>query len=234
MERTRLLIQIYDSEAREQLCRILRAWMALYCASMELTAQPAGPLQSPAVLFWDLDGGEPPPRWEPETPHALIVCSADPTAAIRSYPFHPTAFLPLPASMDQVEDAMKRCAPLWWNTLDRLEILSGRVRTPVPFCSVTQVEGTRKGCLVHSLLQTFSVREPLYGLESRLPPRNFVRCQRSFVVNLLHIQKLTRQSALLTNGAEISLGRLQKDAVWEAYRQFRLLREGKALGPTGA
>lgn len=229
MEQTRLMIQMHDPEERARLCQVLSAWMELYCAHMELVTEPSQPIQSPAILFWDLDDGVLPPRFPPESACALFVCSADPQAAIHSYPFHPNGFLQKPICMDQVEAALKRCIPLWWNALERLEILSGRVKTRIPFCNVTRVEGTRKGCLVHSSLQSFSVREPLYSLESRLPQRNFVRCQRSFVVNLFHIQKLSRQSALLSDGTEISLGRCQKDAVWEAYQQFRLLREGKPL-----
>lgn len=227
MEKTRLVIHMHDTEERSRLFQILSAWMELYCAPMELVTEPSLPIQPPVILFWDLDGGTLPPRFPPDSSHALFVCAADHQAAIHSYPFHPNGFLQKPICMDQVEAALKRCIPLWWNALERLELLSGRVRTRVPFCNVTRIEGTRKGCLVHSSLQTFSVREPLYSLESRLPQRIFVRCQRSFVVNLFHIQKLSRQSAFLSDGTEIPLGRCQKDTVWEAYQQFRLLREGQ-------
>ena len=108
MERTRLVIHMHDTEERSRLFQILSAWMELYCAPMELVPEPSLPIQPPVILFWDLDDGTLPPRFPPESSHALFVCSADPQAAIHSYPFHPNGFLQKPICMDQVEAALKR------------------------------------------------------------------------------------------------------------------------------
>lgn len=156
------------------------------------------------------------------------MCSSDAQAAIRSDLFHPNGFLQKPVSMEQLEKALRRCAPLWWGALERLELLSNRVRMQIPFCNLIRMEGTRKGCLVHTFIQDIAIREPMYSLESRLPQQIFIRCQRSYVVNLCHVRGISRRSVHLSDGTEIPLGRSQKEVVEEAYRRFCLLREGTA------
>lgn len=228
MERIQFIVQMQDLEERRRLCRLLRGWMELYSISLEVVAEPPYDYQRPSIVFWDLDYDVLPPQLFPRKEHALFVCSADPQAAIRSYPFHPNGFLQKPIRMEQLEKALRRCAPLWWNYLDRVEILSDRVRMQVPFCNLIQIEGKRKGCLVHTFIQDIAVREPLYSLESRLPNQIFIRCQRSFVVNLCHVRMISRRSVHLCDGTEIPLGRSQKDIVEEAYRRFRVIWEGEA------
>lgn len=228
MERIQFVVQMHDPVEQARLCRLLRAWRELYCASVELVEGPSDEAEGSSILFWDLDGGLPPPRFYPGKEQALFVCASDAQAAIRSYLFHPSGFLQKPVGMEQLEKALRRCAPLWWGALERLELLSNRVRMQIPFCNLIRMEGTRKGCLVHTFIQDIAIREPMYSLESRLPQQIFIRCQRSYVVNLCHVRGISRRSVHLSDGTEIPLGRSQKDAVEEAYRRFCLLREGTA------
>ena len=97
----------------------------------------------------------------------------------------------------------------------------------VPFKNVIWVEGTRRGCMVHTANQSVSAREPLYRLEERLPETVFTRCQRSFVVNLTHVREIAGNSLFLSDGTEISLGRGIKAGVLEAYQRYRSLRYGE-------
>ena len=75
-----------------------------------------------------------------------------------------------------------------------------------------------------TLADVYAAREPLYRLEQRLPQRVFIRCQRSFLVNLLHVREIAGSSLYLNDGTEISLGRGNKADVTQAYRQFCRLR----------
>ena len=43
------------------------------------------------------------------------------------------------------------------------------------------------------------------AIQSQLPSQ-FVRCHRSYIVNLSHVVKLTRTEILLTNGTKIDVG----------------------------
>lgn len=191
-----------------------------------ITAEAADIGPSPTIIFWDLDSPDPPPAL-PETNCALFLCSRDPQRAIDSYSFHPAGFLTKPVSVSKLWEAMLRCSRLWFSALLRLELLSDRMKIGVPLKNLVWLEGTRRGCLVHTSHLSISAREPLYQLEQRLPQAVFTRCQRSFVVNLAYVQEVTATSLFLTDGTELSLARSTKAEVLEAYRRFCRLRYGK-------
>lgn len=232
-----ILVHFQEVGEREALCARLRTWMELSCVAMEVrTLENLDPLDPPTIFFWDLDGREQPPAvpWSPDC--ALFLCSRDPRRAIDSYSFHPAGFLTKPVTMDKLWDAMLRCTRLWFANLLRLEVLSDRVKIGIPYQNLIWAEGTRRGCMLHTSHQSIASREPLYRLEQRLPPLVFVRCQRSFLVNLLHVREIAGSSLYLSDGTELSMGRGNKAGVAEAYRQFcRLryedgMREGGNLG----
>ena len=212
-------------EAGEELEHLLRAWLVLSCASAEVVRWDGtgGALGESDILFWDLDGEEVPPA---VGSGALFLCSADPRKAIDSYAHHPLGFLQKPVQMDALERALDRCIRLWWPCLERVALLCERVRMKLPLCQLLWVESGRRGCVLHSSMDSFFVREPLSELEQRMPKEVFVRCQRSYLVNLNHVGKVRGAQITMSDGTEIPLGRGSKGAFLEAWKHFHALRAG--------
>lgn len=226
-----IFVYFPDHTEREDLCTKLQIWRELSCVSTELVCTEAEEQPAPSsIVFWDLDASAPPP-WLLTQEYTLFLCSRDPQRAIDSYTFHPTDFLTKPISMDRLWSAMLRCSSLWFPDLLRLEIVSERVRVGIPYQNLVWAEGTRRGCMLHTTHQSIPSREPLYRLEQRLPERTFVRCQRSFLVNLLHVHQLTGSHLYLSDGTQVSLGRGNKAEVQERYRQFCLVRYERQAPP---
>ena len=223
-----ILVNFPDPSERAVLCNMLQVWMELSCASMDIVA--AETEEAPRthfVTFWDMDSLEPPsPSWHhPDC--ALFLCSRDPQRAIDSYSSHPTGFLLKPVSIEHLWSAMLRCSPLWFSALMRLEVSSDRAKVGIPFRDLLWVEGAHRGCLIHTSHQVIASRAPLYRLEQLLPRNIFTRCQRSFVINLIHVREAVENLLLLSNGTEIPIGRGNKAAVMDAYHRFCQLRYSK-------
>lgn len=212
-------------EAGEELEHLLRAWLVLSCASAEVLFWDgtASALGESDVLFWDLDREEAPPEVETG---ALFLCSVNPRKAIDSYVHHPLGFLQKPVQMNDLERAMDRCVGLWWPCLERVDLLCERVRMKLPLCQLLWVESGRRGCVLHSSMESLFVREPLSELEQRVPSEVFVRCQRSYLVNLNHVAKVGGTQITMSDGTEIPLGRGSKRTFLEAWKQFCALRTG--------
>lgn len=219
-------------EEGAQLRRLLQVWMELSCVSPEVEVWDAGAepvLTEPAILFWDLDSGHPVPAlsWDLNLREcALFLCSADPRKAIDSYALHPTGFLTKPVGLEALERGLDRCVELWWPDLGRVEVLCERVRLKLPLCQLLWVESGRRGCVLHSSMETMTVREPLSELEQRIPSGVFARCQRSFLVNLNHVARVESRRLYLSDGTEIPLGRGSKEHFLEQWKRFCALRKG--------
>ena len=164
----RFLIHMSTSEEAGSLARMLRLWTWSTCADMETELWSPG-ASGPAIVIWDLDAGLPPSGMVSSASTALLVCSSRTQAAIDSYSLHPDGFLQKPIQQKDLFAALRRCARLWWDSLERLEILSDRLRVRLPLCDLIWAEGARRGCLVHSSHECISNRESLSALEARLP-----------------------------------------------------------------
>ena len=149
-----------------------------------------------------------------------------PHPGIDSYSLHPDGFLQKPVRQSALFTALRRCAKLWWDSLERLEILSDRLRVRLPLCDLIWAEGARRGCLVHSSQECIVNCETLSSLEARLPKGLFFRCQRSFLINLTHVRQLDSQGLLMSDGTLIPMNRGSRKPISEAYRQLRLRMEG--------
>ena len=75
---------------------------------------------------------------------------------------------------------------------------------------------------------------PLSALEELLPPGIFVRCQRSFLVNLCHAAQAAGGELILSDGTRLPLGRKVRDRVIEAYEAVRSARTGGGPRSKGA
>ena len=221
----RFLIHMSTSEEAGSLARMLRLWTWSTCADMETELWSPG-AAAPAVLFWDLDTQLPPPQL-PDDSSALLVCSSNAQAAIHSYSHHPDGFLHKPIRQRDLHAALRRCAKVWWDSLERLEILSDRLRVRLPLCDLVWAEGARRGCLVHSSQECIADQETLSTLAQRLPSELFLRCQRSFLVNLTHVQSLDGQGLHMSDGTVIPLSRNIRGRASAAYQRLcRLMEDG--------
>ncbi len=224
-----ILVHLCTPAEQTALCEMLQTWLTFSCVSMQVVTQapPDGP--EPTILFWDLDGPAPPVLRRPDC--ALILCARDPQQAIGSYCFHPAGFLTKPITPDDLWAVMGRCAALWASALRRLEIPRGRERFPLPIYNLVWAEGGRRGCLLHTVHEAVTTREPLYRLEEALPPAVFLRCQRSFLVNITHVRQIAGSRLVLRDGTALPLGRQTRASVVAAYRRYHLLRYGQEPRP---
>lgn len=221
-------VYMEDPAERAALFRMLEIWRDLTCSCVEFSSwDPEERPEPGGILFWDLDGRLPPASIDGA--YALFLCSSSSSAAIASYSLHPAGFLRKPIGMEKLWAALHRCIKLWWDSLERLEILSDRLRVRLPLCDLIWAEGARRGCLVHSSQECIVNCETLSALEARLPKGLFFRCQRSFLVNLTHVQALDSQGLHMSDGAVIPLSRNSRGAAVQAYQRVRrLMEEGPA------
>jgi len=65
----------------------------------------------------------------------------------------------------------------------------------------------------------FSVKMPAYKIEQQLG-KDFIRCHRSYLVSLRHINKITKTDIVLDNGKIIPLSRRMYKEVNEAFMEY--------------
>lgn len=83
----------------------------------------------------------------------------------------------------------------------------------VPLDEIMWIKASGSYCQIHTTRKrTFTLSYPLIRIEERLPPNQFIRIQRSFLVNIEHVRKLTG-SSLIVGDQVFKIGENYKEQV---------------------
>ena len=114
--------------------------------------------------------------------------------------------------------------PIPESSPSHLRIISKRVRLEIPISQIHFVEVFDWKCIVHcdaGVLHETNV--PLKDIQKRLPSRQFIRCNRSFLVNLDHVSAVEKDALITDDGAAVPISirsrqevrRICADYLWQ-------------------
>lgn len=182
------------------------------------------PDMDPDILLWDLDGGGVPPdafRGGKRSGKLLVLCASAEGKAIGSYSMHPADFLKKPMCLSDLRRVLEKALAVWHDELERVDVLCGGFKRSVPQYDLMWAESRQHGTLLHTHCEDIQTRETLRDFCARLPDGVFLRCQRSFLVNLYHVKELTSVGVKLDDGSEIPVGRRVWEEVQSACRELQ-------------
>lgn len=85
---------------------------------------------------------------------------------------------------------------------------------------ITYIEVQKKDMLIHTINKNFEVRYSLEKIEKDLNLDQFVRCHKSFIVNLNYVENIKSNIAILESGEEIPVSRYRYKDVKERFFKF--------------
>ena len=84
---------------------------------------------------------------------------------------------------------------------------------------ITFMEVVSHRLLVHTTTETYSSRETLNRMEELLKNRNFVRCNKGYLVNLRQVS-LVKKDSVVVGGQELLISRRRKEEFLKALMDF--------------
>ncbi|MEW9078388.1 LytR/AlgR family response regulator transcription factor [Terrisporobacter glycolicus] len=85
---------------------------------------------------------------------------------------------------------------------------------------ITYIEVQKKDMLIHTINKDFDVRYSLEKVEKDLNLDKFVRCHKSFLVNLTYVENIKSNIAILESGEEVPISRYRYKEVKEKFLRF--------------
>ena len=116
---------------------------------------------------------------------------------------------------------MSRCVSIWQTGLQNLELTENRSRLKIPMCDIVWAEAQGRSCMLHCLCRDIQIGESMNELASQLPAGVFIRCQRSYLVNLHHVKTIDGKYVYMSNGAAVSIGRSTRLEVMSSVQQYQ-------------
>lgn len=155
---------------------------------------------------------------------ALMFATASRDHGIEGYALGVTEYLLKPFSQRDVDEALdwyikehavgERLLRLWvdWDEIG------------VPLGDILYIEVQDHLALVHTGGQVIRTNRGLDSLEQEIGEARFLRCHRSFLVNLEHVRELTNRDFLMDSGDLVPISRLNLPRVRQTFSEWRMLR----------
>ena len=225
MEELKILICSQNDAVCARAERYLALWRETFCVrcAAERLDWEALPAREGAICFLDLTGAAANGN-EPQNA-ATVVIAANDAQAIESYRHHPAAFLPDGFGYAEFCEAMGKCYPFWRQHLQWLELSFHRRPVRLPLCQLRYAEADGRETVLHCDGVTMRGSAPLGKVAEQLPSPLFLRCQKSFLVNLASVREVSRGSVILADGRSIPLARARSQELTRAVAAWNAARE---------
>ena len=136
-----------------------------------------------------------------------------------------------PVEQKDVSDAMEKCRLQIERFAKTIEVMVNRMPIKIRLRDIYYVEIINKTCIftfaagrrIESYISMSELTEKLIG-------STFIKCHRSYIVNILHVKKMTKTDFVFENGEQVPIGRKYQDAAQKAYQEcFEKLIMGDVL-----
>lgn len=160
----------------------------------------------------------------------IVFCTNYSEYVFEGYTVNALRYLKKPAAQEDID----YCCSYVYNRLaiqndHALTLFSAGKRYVLRHIEIRCIEARLRNLIFDTTLssQPLSINAKLADIQSALPKRMFVRCHRSYIVNIAHVRMLTRTACTLSNGITIPISRT---FAAEVERAFDCYHQGGHIG----
>lgn len=150
---------------------------------------------------------------------ALVFITVSRDHALESYSCRACAYVLKPISYSEINNAFLQCRHIFIKNGRFIEIISDRRKVRVPLAKIVFIEVYGKQILIHTTDRIIKTTTPLDHLEQLLNS-TFLRCHRSYIVNLNHTEAILTNDFRMNNGRLVPMRQRGRSELRDTYAQF--------------
>lgn len=155
---------------------------------------------------------------DPEVWIAFTTLSID--HATFGYKVHAQQYLTKPLDSDEVQALLGRAAEHFDKTSDEISVTIERRKRGIRQSEIQYVEVFNKKCMIHLADETVETYLSLDDMEQQLTLPSFLRCHRSFIVNMDFIKGDDGRDFIMQGGDKVYIGHLNQWKTRKAYQDY--------------
>lgn len=156
----------------------------------------------------------------------IVFITVSTQHALDGYGVQAIEYLVKPITEIGVERALTRCLPVLADAARFIEIICEREMVKILLCAVRYAEVFDKRTVIHTEEREYTTWMALKEICGQLCDDPFLRCHRSFIVNLRYVDHAVANAFVLTDGARIPITTRDSASIHQRYRDF-VFREAK-------
>jgi len=146
--------------------------------------------------------------------------------AVEAFEVNAVHYLTKPLVYEKLADALSRCEKLHEKQAAFLLLPTEKKLRKVRLAEILYIEVFDNTCVIHLDGETIPVRIPLKNLETKIREvdahSDFLRCHRSYLVNMNWIMALRNDYFLLDTGASVPISKYIRKQVVQTYENFAI------------
>ncbi|MEF9875547.1 MAG: LytTR family DNA-binding domain-containing protein [Gordonibacter sp.] len=154
---------------------------------------------------------------DPDLPLVFVTSSTD--YAVDSYEVRALHYLVKPVTEASLADALDRCKGAIDASRRRIDVVSDRETISLLQSDVFCIEAFGNKTVLHTCASSFTTYVPLTKLIESLGP-SFLRCHRSYIVNMDHVARVEGKEFLVKNGTRVPIRTNGRAQVVEDYHRY--------------
>ncbi|MDL2233201.1 LytTR family DNA-binding domain-containing protein [Ruminococcaceae bacterium OttesenSCG-928-L11] len=164
---------------------------------------------------------------------AIILTTVSREFAVDSYLVNAAFYLVKPVEYESLTLAMERCRHLIQLYAATITAFKNKKPIRLRLRDIRYLESQRNDCVIHTGDGEVRVRTLLSTLEPELGGLPFLRCHRSFIVNLRWVQDMLEQDFVMKNGVRVPISRMYLAAVRDRFDHY-LVEEARGKSGSGS
>lgn len=143
-----------------------------------------------------------------QIPVVFLTANSDEATFQQAKAARPYAFLAKPFDRQELARALEltinlidQQAPVGYSKtavlIDRIFVYAGERRVKVMLADIRYLQAERNYCRIHTADREYLLSMPMKSLEVKLPPKDFQRIHRSYIVNLKQVDEVDESSVLI-------------------------------------
>ncbi len=150
----------------------------------------------------------------------IIFISSTAEYALDGYSVNALRYLQKPIGIDKLREALQEA----YQSVRGCDVLKFQVGDrfyKIPFDEIEYLESQGRDTDIVTAEGTISVHMKFSDMEKRLPSDMFLRCHRSYIINLAQAKDLARYRFLTKQGVEIPVSQLQYNETKRRFIKFQ-------------
>ncbi|MDD3225763.1 MAG: LytTR family DNA-binding domain-containing protein [Clostridium sp.] len=150
----------------------------------------------------------------------LVFITTSSDFALDAYDLDALQYLIKPITYDKIKKILDKCLKQFATNMRFIKVLEDGYPIKILLNDIYYIDVYDKNCFIHLKDKFIKTYTSLTNLCKLLENSSFLKCHRSYIVNMLHINEMLSNDFILRNGVKIPITRNDKLNLKQTYLDF--------------
>ncbi|AZV56368.1 LytTR family DNA-binding domain-containing protein [Clostridium sp. AWRP] len=159
----------------------------------------------------------------------IVFVTRSKNHALDAFEVDAMQYLIKPVSYDKIKCLLDKCQNMFSDNIRFIEVYSKSISMKILLKDIYYIEVYNKICLIHTNTHVIKTYSSLKKLCDLLSGASFLRCHRSYIINMFYITSMLEIDFLLKNGDKVPIRKDRANIIKQIYSDycFEQIKSGK-------